>query len=177
MSYTITASDLARAAARLDRWGAEIVSIFTGTANPNEPVEWCDIRAGDHYLGCCGDWDQLVGKDGAHYPQTVGDALRVLLAVTHNPDGTPCGDEQPTPTDTTTPAAERKVEYPTMESVGCMTADERMWLMHLITQFDTAVGKYENNADFAEFVRASELAVRIQSHVDTMLIQRSGGAK
>jgi hypothetical protein len=105
MSTTITASDLARAAARLERWGASVV------LKPNEP-EWHDIRTADKYLAVGGTWGNRSDYTNQYFPRKgFPDALRVILAATHNPDGTPCGDGQADapPTDTTTPAAEGKV--------------------------------------------------------------------
>jgi hypothetical protein len=102
MSNTITASDLARAAARLDRWGASVVF---------GPKDWnrYDVRTIGKWL-CHSSWSNRTrGNDSDFAYSNFPDALRAILAATTNPDGTLCVDEQPTPTDTTTPAAERKV--------------------------------------------------------------------
>jgi hypothetical protein len=88
MSNTITASDLARAAARLDRWGASVVF---------GPGDFdCDIRTADRTL-CTSGWTDIV-PDVRYIYGTFPAALRVILAATHNPDGSPCRDEEATPT-------------------------------------------------------------------------------
>jgi hypothetical protein len=150
---TITASDLARAAARLDRWGASV------RLKPNEP-EWHDIRTADKYLAVGGTWGNRSDYTNQYFPRKgFPDALRVILAATHNPDGTPCVDEQPTPTDTTTPAAEGKVGR-----------DDPRWWQAFLTAVPVTL------SDYPTVTRESQASM-CAAFADAALAQLTGGAK